>query len=35
MPILEQVYQVIFEGMDCDQAVKTLLARSLKEEFEY
>lgn len=35
MPILEQVYQVIYEGLDCDQAVKTLLARSLKEEIEF
>jgi glycerol-3-phosphate dehydrogenase (NAD(P)+) len=35
MPILEQVYQVIYEDLDCDQAVKTLLARSLKEEIEF
>jgi glycerol-3-phosphate dehydrogenase (NAD(P)+) len=35
MPILEQVYQVIYEDMDCDRAVKTLLARSLKEEIEF
>ncbi len=35
MPILEQVCQVIYEGLDCDQAVKTLLARSLKEEIEF
>jgi glycerol-3-phosphate dehydrogenase (NAD(P)+) len=35
MPILEQVYQVIYEDMDCAEAVKTLLARSLKEEIEF
>jgi glycerol-3-phosphate dehydrogenase (NAD(P)+) len=35
MPILEQVYQVIYEDLDCDKAVKTLLARSLKEEIEF
>jgi glycerol-3-phosphate dehydrogenase (NAD(P)+) len=35
MPILEQVYRVIYEDMDCGEAVKTLLARSLKEEIEF
>jgi glycerol-3-phosphate dehydrogenase (NAD(P)+) len=35
MPILEQVYRVIYEDMDCAEAVKTLLARSLKEEIEF
>ena len=35
MPILEQVYRVIYEDMDCSDAVKTLLARSLKEEIEF
>jgi glycerol-3-phosphate dehydrogenase (NAD(P)+) len=35
MPILEQVYQVIYEDMDCSDAVKILLARSLKEEIEF
>jgi glycerol-3-phosphate dehydrogenase (NAD(P)+) len=35
MPILEQVYQVIYEDMDCGEAVKALLARSLKEELEF
>ena len=35
MPILEQVYRVIYEDMDCNEAVKTLLARSLKEEIEF
>jgi glycerol-3-phosphate dehydrogenase (NAD(P)+) len=35
MPILEQVYQVIYEDLDCDEAVKALLARSLKEEIEF
>jgi len=35
MPILEQVYRVIYEDLDCDQAVKALLARSLKEEIEF
>jgi len=35
MPILEQVYRVIYEDMDCAEAVKILLARSLKEEIEF
>ena len=35
MPILEQVYRVIYEDMDCSEAVKVLLARSLKEEIEF
>jgi glycerol-3-phosphate dehydrogenase (NAD(P)+) len=35
MPILEQVYRVIYQDMDCGEAVKTLLARSLKEEIEF
>ena len=35
MPILEQVYQVIYENLECGAAVKTLLARSLKEELEF
>jgi glycerol-3-phosphate dehydrogenase (NAD(P)+) len=35
MPILEQVYRVIYEDMECGEAVKTLLARSLKEEIEF
>ncbi len=32
MPILEQVYQVLYEGRDCRQAVQELLRRSLKDE---
>jgi glycerol-3-phosphate dehydrogenase (NAD(P)+) len=32
MPILEQVYQVIYEDKGCEEAVRDLLARSLKEE---
>jgi glycerol-3-phosphate dehydrogenase (NAD(P)+) len=32
MPILEQVYQVIYNDKPCESAVKDLLARSLKEE---
>ncbi|MBU0675420.1 MAG: NAD(P)-dependent glycerol-3-phosphate dehydrogenase [Proteobacteria bacterium] len=35
MPILDQVHQVIYEGIDCRTAVKTLLARSLKEEIVF
>jgi glycerol-3-phosphate dehydrogenase (NAD(P)+) len=35
MPILEQVYRVIYEGMDCAEAVRILLSRSLKEEIEF
>jgi glycerol-3-phosphate dehydrogenase (NAD(P)+) len=32
MPILEQVYQVIYNDKPCEEAVRDLLARSLKEE---
>ncbi len=32
MPILEQVYQIIYEGKDCATAVKDLLDRDLKQE---
>ena len=32
MPILEQVYQVLYERKDCRQAVTELLNRKLKEE---
>ena len=32
MPILEQVYQVLYNDKSCEEAVKDLLARSLKEE---
>jgi glycerol-3-phosphate dehydrogenase (NAD(P)+) len=32
MPILEQVYQVIYNDKSCEEAVRDLLARSLKEE---
>ena len=32
MPILEQVYQVIYNDKPCESAVRDLLARSLKEE---
>lgn len=32
MPILEQVYQVLYEDKPCRDAVRDLLARSLKEE---
>ncbi|GBE13615.1 glycerol-3-phosphate dehydrogenase [NAD(P)+] [bacterium BMS3Abin13] len=32
MPILEQVYQVLYKGRDCRQAVQELLRRSLKDE---
>jgi glycerol-3-phosphate dehydrogenase (NAD(P)+) len=32
MPILEQVYEVIYEGKDCGMAVQDLLSRDLKAE---
>ena len=32
MPILEQVYQVIYNDKPCESAVRDLLARSLKQE---
>jgi glycerol-3-phosphate dehydrogenase (NAD(P)+) len=32
MPILEQVYQVLYNDKPCEEAVSDLLARSLKEE---
>ena len=32
MPILEQVYQVLYKGKPCNEAVKDLLSRSLKQE---
>lgn len=32
MPILEQVYQVLYQDKPCKDAVRDLLARSLKEE---
>ncbi len=34
MPILEQTYQVLYEGKDCKLAVEELFKRSLKEEME-
>ena len=35
MPILEQVYQVLYEDKPCQAAVRDLLARDQKEEMEY
>ena len=32
MPILEQVYEVLYRGKDCNTAVKDLLSRDLKAE---
>jgi len=32
MPITEQVYQVLFEGLEVKQAVPALMQRELKEE---
>ena len=32
MPILEQVYQVLYQDKPCQDAVRDLLGRSLKEE---
>jgi glycerol-3-phosphate dehydrogenase (NAD(P)+) len=34
MPILEQIYQVIYKDKDCQQAVHDLLTRDQKEEME-
>ncbi len=34
MPILEQVYQVLYQNKDCRTAVKDLLSRDLKPEYE-
>lgn len=35
MPILEQVYKVIYEDKPCADAVTALLARNLKEELDF
>lgn len=35
MPILEQIYQVIYEDKDCELAVHDLLTRHQKEEMEH
>ncbi|MCK5193186.1 MAG: NAD(P)H-dependent glycerol-3-phosphate dehydrogenase, partial [Desulfobulbaceae bacterium] len=35
MPILEQIYQVIYEDKDCELAVHDLLTRDQKEEMEH
>lgn len=35
MPILEQVYQVLYEDKPCQAAVRDLLARGQKEEMDY
>ena len=35
MPILDQIYQVIYEDKDCQEAVHDLLTRHQKEEMEY
>lgn len=32
MPILEQIYSILFEGKKCSEAVKDLLQRELKDE---
>jgi glycerol-3-phosphate dehydrogenase (NAD(P)+) len=32
MPILEQVYQILYENKDCRTAVNDLLKRELKSE---
>ena len=32
MPILEQVYKIIYENKKCSEAVKELLSRELKVE---
>lgn len=35
MPILEQIYKVLYEDKPCQQAVMSLLTRDQKEEMEY
>lgn len=35
MPILEQIYQVLYEDKPCQEAVLSLLTRSQKEEMEF
>ena len=35
MPILEEVFQVIYHDKDCQEAVKSLLERDLKEEIYF
>jgi len=35
MPILEQIYKVLYEDKPCQQAVISLLTRDQKEEMEY
>ncbi|MCK5323654.1 MAG: NAD(P)H-dependent glycerol-3-phosphate dehydrogenase, partial [Desulfobulbaceae bacterium] len=35
MPILEQIYQVLYKDKSCKDAVQALLARDLKAELEY
>ncbi|RJX26367.1 MAG: NAD(P)H-dependent glycerol-3-phosphate dehydrogenase [Desulfurivibrio sp.] len=35
MPILEQIYQVLYEDKSCQQAVMALLTRDQREEMEY
>lgn len=34
MPILEQTYQVLYEGKDCRQAVRELISRELRDEVD-
>jgi glycerol-3-phosphate dehydrogenase (NAD(P)+) len=35
MPILEQIYQVLYENKPCIKAVESLLARDIREELEF
>jgi len=35
MPILEQIYQVLYEGKDCRDAAQELMGRDQKEEIEF
>jgi glycerol-3-phosphate dehydrogenase (NAD(P)+) len=32
MPILEQVYEILYKGKDCKKAVQDLLSRELRDE---
>lgn len=33
LPITNEIYQVLFEGKDCDQSVKDLMMREIKSEY--
>ena len=33
LPITNEIYEVLFEGKDCDQSVKDLMNREIKSEY--